>query len=136
MSTGEPLLFLTEEGVDINVTNGNLDTAQAIETFCLLALFGGNTESQQWWGNVIEQDSARKYASETQVLLESLPPGSNNLQKLKRAVENDLSGLGAINATLDSVDISIPAAGRVQIAIAVTITDRQYSVDFDQEWSK
>src|SRR5688572_30669781 len=91
-------LFHDDDGGDIEYVNGQAVMSDGLETAVYLSLWGGNeqdsggdeTERLQWWGNQGELIESRKYRSETQNLLRSIPAIPVNLLRIQDAVEHDL----------------------------------------------
>lgn len=137
-------LFQTDDGGDISYVNGNPTLADGLETAVFLSLFGGNEQDSgidaddplQWWGNRIELDATKKYRSETQYLLRSLPATSSNLRLIEDANGRDLSWLKTDNiADSISVAATFPTVGRLQIIIDIAIGNNIFSYSFFLQWS-
>jgi len=118
-------MFHGPDGGDIAFVGGLLEMSDGLFEAVYLSLFGGNDRdsglpgdlSKQWWGNFSEPDPAKHYRSETQFLLDTLPPTSGNLRRIEAAVTNDLAWLTssklvrAVRAT-----VSMPARSSIHIA--------------------
>ena len=135
-------LFQTNDGGDINYTDGIIDADGGLETAAYLAMFGGNESDDgrddnpfTWWGNRMETDPAFQYRSETQFLLRSLEPGSANLRRLEDAARRDLSFFVTIRAA-SSVDAeaSLISLNRVLFEISVNIEGEEQTFEFVANW--
>jgi phage gp46-like protein len=127
------LLRQTNDGGDIEIRGGLLAMSEGLETAVYLSLFGGNEDdpggadtSQQWWGNLLDVEPERAYRSETQALLAGLPALPANLLRFEQAAERDLKWLldtGAAQSV--TAEATIPAVGRVLLAIVIILPDGQ-----------
>ena len=135
------LLFQSDDGGNVRFENGQAVTADGLETTVYLSLFGGNErasggtagEELQWWGDLIEEEDDRKYRSETQYLLRSIPAITGNLVRIQDAVERDLAWLSVIASEV-SVSVTMPGVNSVRIEINVTIDDREFNYVFSEAW--
>jgi phage gp46-like protein len=138
-------LFHAQDGGEIELIGGEPVMVAGLETAAYLSLFGGNESDsglpgddlKQWWGNFGEAEPARRYRSETQHLLATLPPTTGNLRRLEFAVCNDLAWLIA-RKRVASVDVraSMPARNRVQLAVWCALVPGEQTITFahDQAW--
>lgn len=139
---GDILLFQTTDGGNINVENGVVEMSPGLETMAYLCMFGGNedddgrpTNKFNWWGNVTENESSRKYRSETQYLLKSLPATTGNLRRIQDAVNRDLSVfIDEKIATSISVTVTIPALNTVSILIKIEANGEEVDINFVENW--
>ncbi len=134
----------TPDGGEIEIINGQLVLSDGIDESVYLSLFGGaeedsglqNTESLQWWGNLLDEDPARKYRSETQFLLRSLPATTGNLQLVDDAIGRDLAWMidsGVAQQITKTLRMTSPK--RIEITISLTIDGRQLPrMTFSREW--
>jgi phage gp46-like protein len=136
-------LHSSVDGGEINMVAGQLELSDGLETAVYLSLFGGNeedsgqqdTEALEWWGNCTETEPARKYRSETQFKLRTLPATTGNLRLLEDAAERDLEWLVAAGVAKSvEVVVAMPAVNTVNIHIEVDVGDRRYVVDFRKAW--
>lgn len=135
------LLYNTTEGGEIEYVNGVATTEDGLQTAVYLSLFGGNSEdsgltaddAKQWWGNLIEDQPARKLRSETQHLLKVLPLIPGNLQRVRETVERDLTWLGEEGIVSGVVvQVTMPQLNRVAIRVDVHVTQSTaYAFTFD-----
>lgn len=136
-------LLHAADGGEIESVNGVITMDAGLETAVYLSLFGGNEQdgglqgddSKQWWGNLTETDPSRKYRSETQKLLRSIPAIPVNMRRIEDAIGRDLawmvdSGL----ASLVSALVTIPGLNRINIAINIEIGDQAYEIVFAEKW--
>jgi len=120
----------TEDGGEIDFLDGQAVLSDGLESACYLSMFGGNERDSglqgdnalQWWGNLSETIPARKYRSETQYLLRSLPAIPVNLRRVEDAAKHDLAWL-VDTGSARSVEASatIPALHRVMLDISVEL---------------
>jgi len=73
-------LFQTNDDGEICIENGIVSLTGGLDTAAYLSLFGGNEQddgsqntSLNYWGNILENDKAFQYRSQTQYLLRSIP---------------------------------------------------------------
>lgn len=135
---GDVLLYQTVDDGDINVENGLVEMSGGLQTAAYLSLFGGNEDDDglednpnTWWGNTTETESSRKYISETQNLVESLPITSGNLLRVEDAAKRDLQWfLDEGVATSVSVSASILGLNMIKLTIDID----QESFEFVENW--
>ncbi len=129
------LLFQTDDDGDIEIEGGIVTLTDTPETMAYLCLFGGNEQDDgrdqnpaTWWGNVEETDPERRYISETQHLLRSLPAVPFNLRRLEDAVRRDLAVFtsSGVAKSVEAV-ASIPALNRVLIVINIDDVELQFA---------
>lgn len=143
LQRGDVRLFQTLDDGELTVNNGIVEMTQGLETMIYLVLFGGNiedsgtaaTENKQFWGNRLELDPVKHYRSQTQFILESLPPGVANLRQLEAAVKLDLNVFiaeGIANA-VDAV-ATIPEFGLVHVMAQITALGQEQQFTFTQNW--
>lgn len=139
---GDVSLFQTVDDGDISVISGVVEMNGGLETMAYLCLFGGNFDDDgsqdstaAWWGNLDEEDPARKYVSETQNLMAGLATNTANLQRLQDAAERDLAVFLTENIA-SSVDIvlSMPAVNRVDFFIKIDAFGQEFEFTFTQNW--
>lgn len=135
-------LYQTLDGGEIDTTNGQLVLSDGLETAAYLSLFGGNERDSglpaddryQFWGNLGEVDPKRRYRSETQNLLRSLPATSSNLRRIEDAAGRDLEWLTEDVADSVAVTATIPALNRVQLNVVVVIGGKRIGMVFAEDW--
>lgn len=119
-------LYQTENDGDIIAENGVIELAESPSSAAFISLFGGNIDGSAWWGD-------DGLTSETQTVIDQLPPSSGNLLRLEQAVLSDLAWMKQSPYSWDiSASAAIEAANRVNIAISINGTVYQYST----EWTK
>lgn len=136
------LLFQTNDNGEINIINGIVELSSGLETAAYLSLFGGNEEDAgfnqdvtTWWGNVDENDIARRYKSETQYLLNILPANTGNMRRLESAALRDLDWF--VNEKIaSSIDViaSIPDLNKVNILIIIMAQGIEHTFKFTENW--
>lgn len=130
------------DGGEIESVAGQVVVNDGLETAVYLSLFGGNEQDsgiegddpKQWWGNLSEPEAARRYRSETQHLLRSLPATSSNLRRVEDAAGRDLAWMVGTIAKSAEATATIPALNTVQIDIAIVIDDRRFEFRFTESW--
>lgn len=133
MSFSDVLLFQTNDGGDINIENGTVKLTAGLETAVYLSLFGGNEDDNgignnlaQWWGNIGES-TLNRYRSQLQNTLESIPLISANLNRIKDAVNNDLSWLIETDiAASISVELFIQNVKNLKITIEIEVISTEF----------
>jgi phage gp46-like protein len=138
------LMLHREDGGDIELISGEPTMSDGLFNAVYLSLFGGNVEDSglpgdvrlQWWGNFSEPDPARRYRSETQFCLQTLPPTTYNLRRVELAVKNDLAWLLDAVIVRDVASLaSMPARNHVKLAIAVEVlTGEVYRFAIPKSW--
>jgi phage gp46-like protein len=137
-------LYHAADGGEIDFVGGEPVMSDGLETAVYLSLFGGNAEdsglpgdrSKQWWGNLSELVTARQLRSETQYLLDVLPPTTGNLRRIENAVQNDLAWLLAAKLATDVAALaSMPARNSVALDVAITVaTGERPRFTFPSSW--
>lgn len=144
MSEGDVLLCHSADGGELVVESGKIQYTKDLRTAIYLSLFGGNEDDDgredsgnTWWGNVIEPDPVKKYVSQTQYLLKSMPATTANLLRLSDAVNGDLSWLTDTKRVeeLNAV-ISLPALNSVSIEIQLLIDGTTYQYTLTTNWEQ
>jgi phage gp46-like protein len=138
-------LYQTPDGGEIDFANGLAIMADGVESSVYLSLFGGNENdgggdadaSKQFWGNLSESDPARRYRSETQALLRSIPLVPANLQRIQDAAVRDLAWLKDSKLS-DSVTVraTIPALNSLKLEVRVEIDGKLYPFSFVESGKK
>lgn len=132
-------IYQTDDGGDITAALGVIALGGGLESAVYLSLFGGNADDDgrdvnplTWWGNVGEVDPARRYVSETQNLLDTLPTTSGNLVLVEDAVKRDLAWMvPAGAASVITVTGSIPGRNLIKLVIEIDGTE---TLVFNQNW--
>lgn len=139
---GDVLLFQTNDGGDINVEDGVVEMTPGLGVAAYLALFGGNEDDDgrdenphNWWGNIDETEPSRRYRSETQHLLQSIPAVTGNLRRIEDAALRDLNFfLEDGIASSVSAEASIPAVNTVMVEILIEAQGVESSFAFTENW--
>ena len=139
---GDVLLCQTPDGGEIQVVNGVATMSGGLETAAYLSILGGNyaddgrpANTETWWGNLEETDSAFKYVSETQNLIEGLPAVSRNLILLEETALRDLQWM-LDNSIASSIEVtaSLPQLGRVAFDVRITAEGEEHNFNFTENW--
>lgn len=142
MQQGDVLLEQTVDDGEIAVVNGVVTMSGGLETAAYLSLFGGNEDDDgrrgnpaTWWGNLLEIDPSKKYVSETQHLLQSIPSVSANLRRIEDAARNDLSWLlsGGIASSVDIL-ASVPGLNKVALLVTISAQGEESEFNFTENW--
>ena len=139
--SGDVLLFQTDAGGDIIVERGLAQMTEGFETAAYLSLFGGNEieagakDILDWWGNLEETDPDKRYISETQYLLHTVPANSASLLRLEEAARRDLDWLLSSNIASSVVVLaSIPEINKLDISIAIEAEGEITNFTFTENW--
>jgi phage gp46-like protein len=128
-------LYQTNDGGEIDFVSGAPVMGDGLESAVFLSLFGGNEDdsglesddSKQFWGNLSEPLTERRFRSETQALLNASPVLPANLIKFQDAAEADLTWMVDTGlATFVSARASIPALNTVQLDLSVEIDGKAF----------
>ena len=142
MQQGDVLLEQTNDDGEITVVNGVVTMSGGLETAAYLSLFGGNEDDdgrkdnpKTWWGNLLEIDPTKKYVSETQHLLQSIPAVSANLRKIEDAAKKDLNWF-LTNSIASSVMVlaSIPDINRITLTVNIDAEGDELEFEFTENW--
>ena len=133
---GDVLLIQSLDDGEISVTGGLVVMDGGMRTAAYISLFGGNEDDSgsaqdaaNWWGNI---GVIRQIRSETQHLLQTIPPSSGNLRRIEDAVKRDLAWLISDNvASTVTASVTIPTHNSVNIAVTIDGD----SVNFVDNWS-
>jgi phage gp46-like protein len=132
------LLRQTNDGGDITVDGGLMLMSDGLEAAAFLSLFGGNEQdggdsesTEQWWGNVIEPEPTRRYRSETQYLIRSLPAIPSNLRRIEQAAARDLDWMIETGIAKSIVVAArIPNLDRVTVNVTIVTLKEQIQLSF------
>ena len=139
---GDVRLFQTDDDGEISVTGGIAEMGGGLETAAYLSMFGGNEDddgransSVAYWGNLVETDTARRYTSETQHLLQSLPATTGNLRRVEDAANRDLAWFEASRvASSITATASIPGVNRIKIVVEIEAVGEESTFEFVENW--
>ena len=132
---GDVLLSQTVDDGEINIENGLVEMSGGLETAAYLSMFGGDEDLGEWWGNLEETEPARKYRSETQNLLQSIPATSGNLRRIEQAATRDLAWFLEVKAASSvEVSASIPSINHVSITVVIEAEGVQSEFNFVENW--
>lgn len=136
-------LYLTPDGGEVTIENGQFELSDGFETAVVLSLWGGNEldsgiqadDPLQFWANFDEPDPARHYRSETQHLLRSIPAIPANLRRVEDAVGRDLAWMAGSIAEGVVAEASIPAPKWIDITIRIQlISGSVFERTFRRPW--
>lgn len=142
MQQGDVLLRQINDDGEIEVVNGVTTMSGGLGTAAYLSLFGGNEDDdgrkdspKTWWGNLLEVDPAKKYVSETQHLLQSIPVISANLRKIEDAAKKDLDWfLASKVASSVTVLATIPGLNKIKIKVDIEARGEESTFEFTENW--
>lgn len=142
MQQGDVQLLQTNDDGEIAVVNGVATMSGGLETAAYLSLFGGNEDDdgrkdnpKTWWGNLLEIDSTKKYVSEAQHLLQSIPAVSANLRKIEDAAKKDLNWfLTSKVASSVKVFASIPGLNKITLTVKIDAEGDESEFNFTENW--
>lgn len=126
------LLFQTPDGGEVRAANGQLTLTEGLETAAYLSTFGGNADdsglssdsAREWWGNKSETDPTKKYRSELQYALRTLPLIPANLSRFEDAGSKDLAWFLDSVAESLAVRATMPGIDKVRIDVAFVINGK------------
>lgn len=137
-------LYHTLNGGEIDFVNGEPVMSDGLEMAVYLSFFGGNAEDsglpsdvlKQWWGNFSELNTARWMRSETQYLLNTLPPTTGNLRRIELATKNDLAWMQSQSLVRDvQSQASMPARNTISIDVAIEVAPGKVErFNFPRSW--
>jgi phage gp46-like protein len=132
------LLRQTQDGGDLTLKGGLFLISDGLETSAFLCLFGGNEQDpgdsdsrENFWGNLTEPEPSRRYRSETQYLLRSLPAVPSNLLRIEQAASRDLAWMideGIVKSL--AVAATIPELNRVVVDVSLVTLTRLIQLSF------
>lgn len=131
----------TADGGEITIAQGLVTTGPGLDVSVYLSLFGGNGDDSTladdnltWWGNRGELPE-RQYRSQTQYLLDRLPPVPFNLRKIEAAVLRDTQWmLDQKVASEIRVSASIPGLNQVRIVVDIEARGEKSRFEFTENW--
>lgn len=132
-------MFQEDDGGNVEFVNGTVTTEDGLATSAYLSLFGGNEDdeglagdtSKQWWGNVEEADETRRYRSETQALLRSMPLVPANLRRAEDAAVRDLAWMQTVLGASVAARATMPALNVLGLQIAIELNGSIYRFTFN-----
>lgn len=136
------LLFQTNDNGEIEIEDGLVALTPGLDTAAYLSLFGGNWKDdgsqnnrQTWWGNLGETEPAKRYRSETQYLLGTIPATSRNLRRIEDAAARDLQWLldESIASSL-TVSASLIGLNRVKIEVIIRAEGDESQFNYTENW--
>jgi phage gp46-like protein len=128
-------IYQTDDGGEIDFEAGQPVLDDGLESFVYLSLFGGNEDDPgvadstlQWWGNFSEQDATRRYRSQTQHLLRSIPATPFNRRRIEDAVKSDLAALETLGLAKGvEATVRIVRANWIDIDIQIELASGETS---------
>jgi phage gp46-like protein len=136
------LLFQTNDNGEMEIEGGLVTLTPGLDTSAYLSLFGGNWKDdgsqnnrQTWWGNLDETELAKRYRSETQYLLGTIPATSRNLRRIEDAATRDLQWLldESIASSL-TVSASLIGLNRVKIGVIIRAEGDESQFNYTENW--
>ena len=139
---GDVLLYQSIDNGEIEVVDGVTTLTGGFETAAYLSLFGGNRDDDgssgntaTWWGNLDETQPSKKYVSETQFIIDSLPATANNLKRVQDAAARDLNWLISENiASQITIVASIPKIKQLKVDITIIANGEESNFEFVENW--
>lgn len=136
------LLFQTNDNGEIEIEGGEVTLTPGLDTAAYLSLFGGNWKDdgsqnnrQTWWGNLDEAEPSRRYRSETQFLLGTIPAIPRNLRRIEDAATRDLQWLQDESvASSVSVSASLVGLNRVKIDVIIRAEGDESQFSYTENW--
>lgn len=139
---GDVLLQQVANDGEIEVIGGIVTMTGRFGTAAYLSLYGGNKDDDGsddsalgWWGNIGETEDSRKYRSETQFLLETLPMSSANLKRVEDAAARDLEWfLTESIASSVEVEATIPTLNTIKVVCTILAQGEESTFEFVENW--
>lgn len=136
------LLFQTNDNGEVEIEGGLITLTPGLDTAAYLSLFGGNWKDdgsqnnrQTWWGNLDETEPSKRYRSETQYLLGTIPATSRNLRRVEDAATRDLQWLlGESIASSLTVSASLIGLNRVKIEVIIRAEGDESQFNYTENW--
>lgn len=136
------LLYQTDDNGEITIENGDVALSPGLDTAAYLSLFGGNWKDdgsqnnrKTWWGNLSETEPPRRYRSETQYLLGTVPAIPRNLRRIEDAAERDLQWLlDESIASSVAVSASLIGLNRVKIEVSIKAEGAESQFNYTENW--
>lgn len=136
------LLFQTPDNGDMEIEDGLVTLTPGLDTSAYLSLFGGNWKDdgsqnnrQTWWGNLDETEPSKRYRSETQYLLGTIPAIPRNLRRIEDAASRDLQWLlDESIASSVTVSASLIGLNRVKIEIVIRAEGDESQFSYTENW--
>lgn len=123
MSTKDIHIYESGSGGEMKILNGDLLLTETLYQTIYLALFGGNLNQSEWWGNelLFPEQNSKRFISQTENTLISTALNSRGRQLIQQAVESDLE---FISENIDlNISVSIESIYSVKIKINITSTN-------------
>jgi phage gp46-like protein len=126
--------FHTPDGGEIEYIGGVATLDDGLYASVYLSFFGGNERDsgieadlpKEWWGNKGEALAERRYRSELQYLLNTLPLTPENLPRFEAAALADLAWfIETKTATLVTVTCRMPALRTIGVEVGIEIDGRR-----------
>lgn len=136
------LLFQSPDNGEMEIEGGLVTLTPGLDTAAYLSLFGGNWKDdgsqnnrQTWWGNLDESEPSKRYRSETQFLLGTIPAISRNLRRIEDAATRDLQWLldESVASSL-TVSASLIGLNRVKIEIVIRAEGDESQFSYTENW--
>lgn len=136
------LLFQTPDNGDMEIEEGLVTLTPGLDTAAYLSLFGGNWKDdgsqnnrQTWWGNLDETEPSKRYRSEAQFLLGTIPAIPRNLRRIEDAATRDLQWLldERVASSL-TVSASLVGLNRVKIEIVIRAEGDESQFSYTENW--
>ncbi len=126
----------------MEIEDGLVTLTPGLDTSAYLSLFGGNWKDdgsqnnrQTWWGNLDEAEPSKRYRSETQYLLGTIPATSRTLPRVEDAATRDLHLLldEAVASSL-TVSASLIGLNRVKIEVIIRAEGDESQFNYTENW--
>lgn len=123
------LFFQTPDGGEISCVNGQITLTEGLEVSAYLSCFGGNADdsgleadnSKQFWANFDQPDPDKRYRSELQFLLRTLPLIPANLKRFEDAAASDLRWMTKSTADSVAARATMPGVDQIKLDIVIVI---------------
>lgn len=135
-------IYQEPDGGNVTIENGITELDDGLASAAYLSMFGGNEDDtgaandpNEWWGNQLEDDTARMYRGETETTLRNLPAIPASLRKVEEAMRRDLAWFLSSNiASSVTAEASIPGVDRVRLVVTIKAEGNESQFEYVENW--
>lgn len=135
-------IYQEPDGGNVTIENGITELDDGLASAAYLSMFGGNEDDtgqaddpNEWWGNLLEDDTARMYRGETETVLRNLPSIPASLRKVEEAMRRDLAWFLSSNiASSVTAEASIPGVDKVRLVVTIEANGNESQFEYVENW--